>query len=96
MSIKFKIDFQFELPHRGFRRVIGTFAGSHISPEGKKLTKEQWDKRVNNWLPTDSDREFVISLQKAVVEPGKIASWVAPPTRGIDGHPFDFEYVRFN
>ena len=93
---KFKIDFQFELPHRGFRRAIGTFAGAHISPNGRELTREQWGKGVKNWLPTGSDREFVISLQKAVVEPGKIASWIAPPTRGIDGHPFDYEYVRFN
>ena len=84
------------MPHRGFRRAIGTFAGAHISPDGRELTREQWGKGVKNWLPTGSDREFVISLQKSVVEPGKIASWVAPPTRGIDGHPFDYEYVRFN
>jgi benzoyl-CoA 2,3-dioxygenase component B len=30
----------------------------------------------------------------AVVEPGKIAGWVAPPTRGINGQPFEYEYVR--
>ena len=29
-----------------------------------------------------------------VTERGKIAQWVAPPSRGINQKPFDFEYVR--
>jgi benzoyl-CoA 2,3-dioxygenase component B len=29
-----------------------------------------------------------------VTEPGKIASWIAPPARGINGQPIDFQYVR--
>jgi benzoyl-CoA 2,3-dioxygenase component B len=29
-----------------------------------------------------------------VHEPGKIAGWIAPPPRGINGQPFEFEYVR--
>jgi len=29
-----------------------------------------------------------------VTEPGKIANWIAPPTSGIKGKPFEFEYVR--
>ena len=32
----------------------------------------------------------------AVVEPGKFANWIAPPARGINRQPADFEYVRFN
>jgi benzoyl-CoA 2,3-dioxygenase component B len=31
---------------------------------------------------------------KPVTEPGKIASWVAPPTKGVNGQAFEFEYVR--
>ena len=91
-----KIDFELKLPHRGFHRAIGTFSEAHISPDGNVISKVEWDKNVDNWLPSEEDRAFVISLQKACVEPGKIASWVAPPSRGIDGHPFDYEYVRFN
>jgi benzoyl-CoA 2,3-dioxygenase component B len=30
----------------------------------------------------------------AVYEPGKIANWIAPPSKGIKGLPFEFEYVR--
>jgi benzoyl-CoA 2,3-dioxygenase component B len=29
-----------------------------------------------------------------VREPGRIASWIAPPSSGIHGKPVDFEYVR--
>ena len=32
----------------------------------------------------------------AVTEPGKFANWIAPPARGINNQPGDFEYVRFN
>ncbi|NKB22093.1 MAG: benzoyl-CoA 2,3-epoxidase subunit BoxB [Alphaproteobacteria bacterium] len=91
-----KIDFELKLPHRGFHRAIGTFSEANISPDGNVVSKEEWDKNIDSWLPSDEDRAFVISLQKACIEPGKIASWVAPPSRGIDGHPFDYEYVRFN
>jgi benzoyl-CoA 2,3-dioxygenase component B len=31
-----------------------------------------------------------------VIEPGKFANWIAPPQRGINNQPRDFEYVRFN
>ena len=91
-----KINFQLTLPHRGFHRAIGTFAGSSIAPDGAVITKEQWNKQKDKWLPSTGDRDFVISLQRSCIEPGKIASWVAPPGRGIDGHSFDYQYVRFN
>jgi benzoyl-CoA 2,3-dioxygenase component B len=29
-----------------------------------------------------------------VYEPGKMASWIAVPTRGINGLPDEFVYVR--
>ena len=30
-----------------------------------------------------------------VYEPGAFANWIAPPRRGINGQPIDFEYVKF-
>jgi benzoyl-CoA 2,3-dioxygenase component B len=33
---------------------------------------------------------------RGVVKPGKIASWIAPPARGINGQSFEFEYVKFH
>jgi benzoyl-CoA 2,3-dioxygenase component B len=33
---------------------------------------------------------------QAVYEPGKIANWIAPPPKGINGRPVEFEYVRLD
>jgi benzoyl-CoA 2,3-dioxygenase component B len=44
-------------------------------------------------LPTTEDLTFVRSLMHPVYERGKIAGWVAPPRQGINGKPFDYEYV---
>ena len=33
-------------------------------------------------------------LTQPVYEPGKIAAWVAPPRNGINGQPFDYDYVH--
>jgi benzoyl-CoA 2,3-dioxygenase component B len=31
-----------------------------------------------------------------VVEPGKMAAWIAPPDRGINNLAIDYEYVRLS
>jgi benzoyl-CoA 2,3-dioxygenase component B len=88
------IDFELKLPHRGFHRAIGSFAEAKVSPEGRLLSEAEWDARHHEWLPTEQDRAFVQSLMHPVTEPGKFANWIAPPARGINGQPIDFEYVR--
>jgi benzoyl-CoA 2,3-dioxygenase component B len=90
------VDFKLTLPHPAFHRNIGTFSSVSVSPDGKVISKEEWEKNRDQWLPSDSDKAFVQSLMKQVVEPGKIAGWVAPPARGIHGKPFEYEYVKFN
>jgi benzoyl-CoA 2,3-dioxygenase component B len=91
------VNFEMKLPHRGFDRRIGAFTGSHVSPDGKVLSEAEWQANEARWLPTDEDRAYVTSLMgPAVVQPGKFAYWIAPPARGINGQPADFEYVRFN
>ena len=47
-------------------------------------------------MPSGNDRAYVASLMGRVVEPGKYASYIAPPARGINNQPADFAYVRFN
>ena len=88
------IDFEIKLPHRAFHRGIGTFSEVKATPEGKIITEAEWNSRHAEWLPTDEDRAFVQSLMKPVTEPGKFAGWIAPPARGINQQPVDFEYVR--
>ena len=89
-------DFRFELPHRGFHRAIGNFSDTKISPSGKVVSDSEWTRNLENWLPDVSDHDFVRSLMKPCYEMGKIAGWIAPPTRGIHGNPFKYEYVKFN
>jgi benzoyl-CoA 2,3-dioxygenase component B len=86
--------FKLRLPHRRFHRNQGIYAGHHFDPDGKPLTVEEWQKRRDEWLPSAADYEYVDSLMKPVREPGRVANWVAPPSKGINGQPFEFEYVR--
>ena len=90
------IDFRFQLPHRRFNRQIGQYAGLHFDPNGRPISAEEFEKRREEWLPTPADKEYLAALHsKPVYERGKFAHWIAPPAKGIDGKPLDFEYVRF-
>lgn len=82
------------LPHRAFNREVGAFAALNVTPEGEPVPAEEWQRRKSQWLPTEVDKAFVQSLMQPVYERGKIASWLAPPRNGINGKPFDYEYVH--
>ena len=90
------VEYRFTLPHRFFNRDIGTSAGISVNPQGDVITESEWQSQQGRWLPTAEDQAFVGSLMNRVTDPGKIAAWIAPPVRGIDGKPWDYEYVRFN
>ncbi|MET9261429.1 benzoyl-CoA 2,3-epoxidase subunit BoxB [Amycolatopsis sp. NPDC004079] len=87
------IDFRFALPHPGFNREVGINSGHHVTPDGSIVDEATWEAARHKWLPTAEDLTFVRSLMHPVYERGKIASWVAPPRQGINGKPFDYEYV---
>jgi benzoyl-CoA 2,3-dioxygenase component B len=84
------------LPHIAFNRRVGAFAGIEAAPDGELLSAEQWASRKGQWLPTDVDKTHVRSLMRPVYERGKIAAWIAPPRQGINGKPFDYEYVHLS
>jgi benzoyl-CoA 2,3-dioxygenase component B len=90
------IDVELRLPHRGFHRRIGVFADAKVSPDGRVLSEAEWDARHADWLPTEGDHTFIGSLMQSVTEPGRFATWIAPPARGVNGQPVDFEYVRLD
>ncbi len=91
---KLGVEQRLTLPHKGFHRKIGVFAESHISPDGRVLGEAEWTHHSAEWLPTKGDHEHVQSLMKRVIEPGQFASYIAPPLRGINNQPGDFEYVK--
>ncbi len=88
------VDAQLYLPSTRFHRHVGEYAGHHFDIYGNPSAREEFEGRLAEWLPTAEDRQYVQSLMHPVTEPGKIANWISPPSAGIKGKPFDFEYVR--
>jgi len=87
-------DFRVSLPSSRFFRRQGIYAGHDFNREGELIGSESWQKHQESWLPSDADRAYVASLMHAVTEPGKMAHWIAPPRKGINGQDIAFEYVR--
>ena len=90
------VDFEFRLPHEGFNRNIGVFANVSVDPQGNIISPDSWVAQMAEWLPTKSDGEFIQSLMKPCYEPGRYASWIAPPKVGINNQAGDFEYVKLH
>ncbi|MBX3273634.1 MAG: benzoyl-CoA 2,3-epoxidase subunit BoxB [Sandaracinaceae bacterium] len=89
------VDVELKLPNRRFNRSMGIYAGAHFDLEGRPITAEQFEAHRSEWLPTREDRDYVRSLMVPVYEPGKIANWIAAPKKGVNGQPFELEYVKF-
>ena len=89
------IGFRLELPDRKFHRDIGVFKGLYFDPSGHRISEEEWARRHDEWLPSAADKAYLKSLQATpVFERGKFANYIAPPLRGVNQRPIDFEYVR--
>ena len=88
--------FRLTLPSSRFRRSIGPWTGLPVTPEGKLISKEEYEKNLYGWIPSQGDRAFVHSLMQRVIEPGKMAGWIAPPERGINNLPVEYEYVKLH
>jgi benzoyl-CoA 2,3-dioxygenase component B len=88
------VSFIFELPHVGFHRDIGEFKDVKVTPAGDLVDQAVWNRERDQWLPSQGDGDFIVSLMRRVAEPGQFASWIAPPRIGIDNKPGDFEYVK--
>jgi benzoyl-CoA 2,3-dioxygenase component B len=73
---------------------VGGFAAHQVDPDGRLVSPEVWAAGAPHWLPTADDNAFVVSLMAPVHEPGKMASWIAPPATGIHQKPVDYDYVR--
>ena len=88
------IDFELKLPATRFRRAVGVWAGIPTDPLGNPISQAEFDAKKDSWLPTPDDISFVKSLMHRVTEPGKMAAWIAPPDRGINANPVEYEYVK--
>ncbi|MEM7310477.1 MAG: benzoyl-CoA 2,3-epoxidase subunit BoxB [Planctomycetota bacterium] len=88
------IDFVFTLPNRRFNRSIGIYSEAKFDLAGTPIDEATWNANAEVWLPTEEDRRYVKSLMVPCHEQGKIAGWIAPPAKGIDGQEFQYEYVK--
>jgi benzoyl-CoA 2,3-dioxygenase component B len=84
------------LPAASFRRSIGAWTGQPVAPDGKLVDKSVFENQLHEWIPSEADKAFVHSLMKRVAEPGKMAAWIAPPDRGINNLPVEYEYVKLH
>ena len=88
------VNFELKLPSTRFRRQVGAWAGVPVTPEGQPISQAGFDSKKDQWLPTAADTAYVKSLMQRVTEPGKMAAWIAPPDRGINAHPVEYQYVK--
>ena len=85
---------QLSLPSRRFHRHQGIYADHPFDPEGNLITKEALEANTSRWLLNNADNDYLVSIMNQVIEPGKMATWIAAPSRGINGQDLEFEYVR--
>ena len=85
---------QIKLPSSRFFRRQGIYKEHCFDPNGNMISEEEFVANQYNWLPTEADREYVKSLMKPIHHLGQCANWIAKPKRGINGMPFEYEYVR--
>ena len=86
--------FRLALPSTRFRRNIGIWANVPTDPAGTPITQEEFNAKIASWLPSEGDQAYILSLMHGVYEQGKMAAWIAPPDRGINNNPVNYEYVR--
>ena len=89
-------DLRITLPSSRFRRSIGPWAGVPVDLQGRMIAQDEYDRRLPEWIPSPADKAFVHSLMQRVVAPGKMAAWIAPPDRGINNLPVEYEYVKLH
>lgn len=88
------LDIRISLPSRRFHRHQGEYADHDFDPRGNLIDRQAFEANKDKWLPVPADFDYLKSIMKPCYEPGKYANWIAPPRKGINRKPVDFEYVK--
>ena len=65
--------------HRGFRRAIGEFKGTHARPKVLSSPRPNGATHEAEWLPTQTGSRVIASLMTAVTEPESLRAGSRPP-----------------
>jgi benzoyl-CoA 2,3-dioxygenase component B len=84
------------LPSRRFHRHQGIYADHFFDPAGNLVSEDEYKANAGKWILRPEDNDYLLSIMKPVYEPGKFANWIAPPSKGIEGRPAEFEYVKMH
>ena len=84
------------LPSTRFGRRMGLYADRPYDIAGNPVDEETLNRRMGEWMPSQEDYDLVGRSMVPVYEPGKMANWIAAPSKGVGGKPLDFEYVLFH
>jgi benzoyl-CoA 2,3-dioxygenase component B len=87
-------DYTLTLPSRRFNRQMGIYRGKHFDVRGNPISKEEFERRKGEWLPSAADKAYIKNLMQPALGLGQMAHWIAIPERGIKGLPWDYEYIR--
>jgi benzoyl-CoA 2,3-dioxygenase component B len=93
MIEKSGFNFFLKLPSPRFKRNIGMWSEMYFDTKGNIISKEKYKNNKFSWIPSQSDKDFIKSLMVQVTEPGKTASWISSPSRGINNLDINYEYV---
>ena len=81
------------VPHKAFNRRIGSLSGVRVTPDGRLVDRPSGMRESR--MAADGRRPRVRRVaDAAVIEPGRYAGWIAPPTLRINKQPLDLEYVK--
>jgi benzoyl-CoA 2,3-epoxidase subunit B len=82
------------LPNRRFHRHQGEYSEGFFNYRGALVDEQAFRSKEADWFLSSEDYAYLESIMVPCTEPGKFASWIAPPRKGINRQAGDFEYVK--
>ena len=93
---KYDLGENLTLPSLRFNRKVGIYSDQPYDAHGQPITQAALDAEIKRLLPNQVDYDLVERSMVPVLEPGKVANWIAPPEKGVGSKSVDFDYVRFH
>ena len=71
-----------------------SFAEDRFLAEARALNQVLSNDDVVTSLTRNAAAYLGLDDELGTLEPGKIANWIAPPSKGINDNPFEFAFVE--